>query len=177
MRRVEPIPIEWIDRIWQRMTVGYGRRWLQLWDGMDMPDIKKGWSLELAGCSAESIAYALEHLPPNPPSCAALRALCREAPASGPTLPQLESKPADPAGVAKVTAELAKLKQHIGDTGVRDRTLARLTEIVESGGVLTEAQREVARVMIETKPDDDAPVDEPIEFPPNLPPLPGDDTP
>lgn len=104
------LPIPWVDRIFEKLTLTYGREFIARWDNCGMPiaDVKADWAHELGGFEAHpgSIAYALENLPADrPPTVMQFRAICRMAPL--PTLPALTSPKADP---DRVRAEIAKLK-------------------------------------------------------------------
>lgn len=74
---------EYVDRIFERLTVLYGSRFRRRWDGMDIEVVKRSWALELGrfDLHPHAIAYAMEHLPPaEPPTVMEFRALCRQAP-------------------------------------------------------------------------------------------------
>lgn len=100
------LPASWIDRIFVKLSLAYGRDFLARWEGIDLNDVKSDWGHELAGFERhpEAIAHALAHLPAKAPSVIEFRALCRQAPAQ--EAPRLEAPPADP---ERVKAELAKL--------------------------------------------------------------------
>ncbi|MGH6625161.1 MAG: hypothetical protein ACRECD_01215 [Burkholderiaceae bacterium] len=101
------LPINWVERIFQKLTVAYGRDFLARWEGVPMADVKTDWAETLGGYMEhpEAIAWALANLPDSkPPTAQEFRAICRRAPA--PELPRLSEPKADP---ARVAAELAKL--------------------------------------------------------------------
>lgn len=101
------LPIAWIDRIFERMTLRYGRDFLGRWEGIPIADVKTDWADVLSGffTHPSAIAWALESLPDSkPPTVQEFRALCRAAPA--PEIPRLPEPKADP---GRVSAELAKL--------------------------------------------------------------------
>lgn len=104
------LPATWIDRIFTKLTLVYGREFTARWDSVGVPieAVKADWAHELDGFDKwpEAIAHALQNLPPDrPPTVLQFRALCRAAPAK--ELPQLPAPKADP---ARVKAELAKLR-------------------------------------------------------------------
>ena len=100
------LPAAWIDKVFTKLSLAYGRDFLARWEGIDINDVKSDWGHELAGFARhpEAIAYALANLPTKAPSVIEFRSICRLAPA--PEAPRLEAPKADP---ARVAAELAKL--------------------------------------------------------------------
>ncbi len=102
------LPQNWVDRIFEKLTLVYGREFLNRWEGLPIAEVKADWAHELDGFDKwpEAIAHALKNLPPDrPPTVLQFRALCRAAPPK--VLPQLPQPKADP---ARVKAELAKLR-------------------------------------------------------------------
>ena len=81
------LPSAWVDRIFSKLTVAYGHRFLGLYSGIDLDAVKADWGDELAGFqqSAEAIRYGLEHLPSDsPPNVFQFRDICRKAPQYAP---------------------------------------------------------------------------------------------
>jgi hypothetical protein len=77
------LPANWVSKIFDKLTLIYGREFKARWDGMSIEDVKSDWSHELSGFAdkPESIAYALKNLPPDrPPTALQFRDLCRKAP-------------------------------------------------------------------------------------------------
>ena len=104
------LPAPWVDRLFERLTLVYGREFLARWDGVPIADVKANWAHELAGFERhpQSIAHALKHLPPDrPPTVLQFRAMCRAAPDH--TQPQLLPPKALPADVERVAEQLAQL--------------------------------------------------------------------
>lgn len=104
------LPKPWIDKIFTKLALVYGREFMARWDALGIPEdeVKADWAHELEGFDKwpEAIAHALKHLPADkPPTVLQFRALCRQAPAR--ELPQLPRPKADP---EKVKAELAKMR-------------------------------------------------------------------
>lgn len=112
------LPLPWVDRIFEKLTLVYGQAFLSRWRDVDLLAVKSDWAHELAGfaprdgeagsgsAGAAAIAYALANLDPDkPPTVLQFRALARRAPALE-TL-RLPEPPADP---VRLAAELAKLK-------------------------------------------------------------------
>lgn len=104
------LPLTWVDRIFRKLTLRYGREFAARWDdiGLSIADVKTDWCEELAGFVAhpEAIAYALENLPDRPPTVGQFKTICRTAP-----LPEVKLLPAPKANPQRVAAELAKLKE------------------------------------------------------------------
>lgn len=100
------LPLLWVDRIFDKLTLTYGQAFLARWRDIDINAVKSDWMHELSGFEAfpSAIAHALSNLPDKPPSIVDFKTLCRSAPAAG--VPRIESPKADP---ERVKAELAKL--------------------------------------------------------------------
>lgn len=101
------MPLPWIDMIFTKLTLVYGRDFIGRWEGLELADVKTDWGHELSGFEdwPEAIAHALANLPHGkPPTVLEFRELARKAPRRA-TL-ELPAPPADP---ARVAAELRKL--------------------------------------------------------------------
>ncbi len=101
------LPLKWIDRVFEKLTITYGRDFMDRWKGLNTADVKTDWANELAGFEqwGEAIAYALENLPASkPPTVIEFRDIARKAPKPD-RLALPEPKP-DP---ERAAAELAKL--------------------------------------------------------------------
>lgn len=100
------LPTKWVEALFTKLTLAYGRDFAGRWEGIDLNDVKTDWGHELAGFDShpEAIAYALANLPPKAPTVMEFRALCRRAPVAA--VPLLDSPVANP---ERVAAELAKL--------------------------------------------------------------------
>ncbi len=106
------LPEPWVDRIFEKLTLAWGRTFLGRWEGLDLAAVKADWGVELAGFSQRpsAIGWALQHLPPDKPLTALqFRDLCRSAPQ--PEVMRLPQPKADPARVAEELARLAPLRQ------------------------------------------------------------------
>jgi hypothetical protein len=100
------LPIEWIEKIFQRLTLVYGRDFLDRWKGIPLADVKADWANTLTGFHAqpECIAFALTSLPEGKaPTALEFRAICRKAPQ-----PQHQALAAPAVNPAVVQAQLAK---------------------------------------------------------------------
>lgn len=101
------LPIAWVDKIFLKLTLIYGRDFIGRWEGLEIADVKTDWGHELSGFEnwPEAIAHALATCPPGkPPTVIEFRELARKAPRA--KVPALPEPAADP---ERVAAELAKL--------------------------------------------------------------------
>src|SRR5882672_446213 len=75
-------PAGWVDRIFAKLSVTYGRDFVGRWEGLELGEVKEDWRGELSGFERfpASIAYALQNLPARPPTILEFRDLCRHAP-------------------------------------------------------------------------------------------------
>jgi hypothetical protein len=91
---------EWVDRIFEKLTLVYGRDFLGRWDGLDIRAVKADWAHELGrfANAPDSIRFALDSLPPSkPPTALEFKQLCNRAPEYLPVLlrppqPSVEQK-------------------------------------------------------------------------------------
>ncbi len=91
---VEVLPDQWVNQIWKKLSIRFGRQFLARWDGVDLEDVKADWAEQLAGfiCRPDCIAYALDNLPSDkPPTATQFRDLCRARPETS-HAPQLDMK-------------------------------------------------------------------------------------
>lgn len=104
------LPTQWVDRIFDKLTLTYGQVFLRRWQDIDLNAVKSDWAHELAGFAQQprAIAYALENLPVDkPPSVLEFRAMARRAPA--PDVARIEAPKADPERVARELEKLAPI--------------------------------------------------------------------
>lgn len=93
----QALPSPWVDRIFSKLTLTYGHRFLGLYAGLDMEAVKADWAHELGAYTSrpEAIAHAMAVLPPDsPPNVMQFRDLCRRAPEYAPKA--LPAPPPDP---------------------------------------------------------------------------------
>lgn len=109
------LPSVWVDRIFTKLSLVYGRDFLSRWEGLELDDVKADWAHELSGMAVrpERIKYALEHLPASkPPTVLDFRVLCMQAQFD--ELPALPA-PSDPAvvaeGVRRLKAKVAEMRE------------------------------------------------------------------
>lgn len=101
------LPLPWVDRIFDKLTLVYGQSFLRRWADIELNAVKSDWAHELAGFEhhPKAIAWALQNLPTDkPPTVLDFKFLARRAPPE--ELPRLEAPKVDP---ERVAAELAKL--------------------------------------------------------------------
>lgn len=101
------LPIAWIDRIFDRLIVRYGNRFLDRWKGVNMDAVRFDWATVLDGFDKwpDAISFAIDNLDDEkPPSATMFRTLALKAPK--PALLALPEPKADP---DRIKAELAKL--------------------------------------------------------------------
>ena len=142
------MPIAWVDVIFTKLTLVYGRDFIGRWEGLEISDVKTDWGHELSGFEGwpESIAHALATLPlGKPPTVLEFRDLARKAPRKA--LVELPGPPADPAKVAAELAKLASLTARKKDSTGRDEKAwaKRLMARHEAGDVLKPIQLRFAR--------------------------------
>ncbi len=131
-----PLPASWVDRIFAKLALAYGAEVARKWEGLNMDDVKSDWAQELGGLSGESIAHALQHLPPDRPLTAmAFRALSLGAPL--PKVAKLPAPVADPAVMRKALGSIERAP------GFDPKSWAhRLKAREERGDRLTQFQRQ-----------------------------------
>jgi hypothetical protein len=100
------LPLPWIDKIFSKLTLVYGRDFIGRWEGLELADVKTDWAHELAGLEnhPDGIAFALQNMPAGrPPNVLEFKAMTLKAPR--PATKQIDPPKADP---AKVAEELRK---------------------------------------------------------------------
>lgn len=104
------LPAKWVDELFTRLSVRYGRAFMSRWDGVDVALVKADWAQELAGFTQwpEAIQYALQNLPADKPAPTVneFRALALRAPQ-----PQREALPTPAANPERMQAELTRAAQ------------------------------------------------------------------
>jgi hypothetical protein len=133
------LPLTWIDRIFDRMAVRYGRRFMDQWAGVDLDAVKHDWASELDGLqnAPTSIVYGLANLPDDrPPTVTQFRAICiRGIPSSDKI-----ALPAPRADLSKLQAEFDKLRRPLEDLGDMKAWARRLKARHDAGEKLNANQ-------------------------------------
>lgn len=141
-----PMPSAWIDKIFMKLELTYGHRFLSQWTGVDSAVIKADWSHELDGFEKhpDSIAYALKHLPTEPPTVLVFRNLCRNAPP-----PEFKALPAPEVDKVAAQKAVAKAIEAVKYTGDYLDPIRKLRERELKGDkTLTKFQREFWRIAL-----------------------------
>ena len=102
------LPTKWVEALFTKLQLTYGRDFLGRWEGVNLADVKTDWGHELAGFEhqPECIAYALAHLPDKAPTVMEFRAICRKCPPKADVVLLDRGVLASP---ERVAAEVAKL--------------------------------------------------------------------
>jgi hypothetical protein len=141
------LPVEWVDKIFLKLTLLYGRDFVGRWEGLSIADVKTDWGHELSGFEdwPEAIAYALANLPAGkPPTVLEFRDMARKAPRKA--LVELPGPPADPARVAAELSKLAALTaRRPALTGDMKAWARRLMALHDAGEALKPIQLRFAR--------------------------------
>jgi hypothetical protein len=77
------LPAKWVDAIFDRLSIAFGRDFLGRWEGMPIAKVKADWAECLKGFvdRPQAIAFGLANLPDSkPPTAQEFRAVCRQAP-------------------------------------------------------------------------------------------------
>ncbi len=74
-----PVPLPWVEKLFSKFTAMYGNRFLDMWRGLDMQEVKQLWAEQLAGLTGEEIRTGIQALISKdfPPSLPEFMALCR----------------------------------------------------------------------------------------------------
>jgi hypothetical protein len=118
----------WVDEIFTRLTVRYGRDFLSRWEGLNLDVVKADWAEQLAFYDGkpEAIKHALSMLPSDrPPTAAQFRDLCRLCPA--PTYKGLPAPDSRNEAAAKVLLEIRRGME----SGVRRHPKAWALELLD----------------------------------------------
>lgn len=109
------LPHEWVEKIFTKLTLAYGREFLGRWEGVDLNDVKTDWGHELSGFRdhPDAIAYALRNLPEKPPTVFQFRSIANKVPR-----PDLQPLPPIAPSAEALAKELQKL------AGIKSKALA-----------------------------------------------------
>lgn len=74
-----PLPLPWVERLFERFAAMYGTKFLDLWRDMDVQAVKAAWAEDLAGMTVDEIKAGIDALKtkPWPPTLPEFIALCR----------------------------------------------------------------------------------------------------
>lgn len=83
MSRPAPLPINWVDALFKKFLIRYGRMWIDRYAGLGLSadEVAEEWAKELAGFTGEEIARGLEGSQTSrfPPTLPEFIGLCRPA--------------------------------------------------------------------------------------------------
>lgn len=105
----EPLPMQWIDRLFTKLMLTYGAPFMARYDGLDLAMVKAEWADGLAGYQVDNgaaITWALGMLPDRAPNLPEFRALCRHAPTPAKKLLEAPVDKPNPEMLAKVAKGL-----------------------------------------------------------------------
>lgn len=125
------LPMPWVDKIFLKLTLTFGRDFLGRWEGIPVEDVKADWAHELRGLqqNPSAIAYGLQHcLSGKAPTVQEFKAVCARRPDATLALP---IPPADP---KRVAVEIAKLTQPRGVPAVDHKAWAKKLHERHKGG-------------------------------------------
>lgn len=54
-----PLPSAWIERLWTLFAAMYGNKFLDMWRGLDISEVKQAWAEDLADYTAEELKRGL----------------------------------------------------------------------------------------------------------------------
>lgn len=137
-----PLPLPYVERIHQRLTVRYGSAWVSKWAGVDQAAIQADWAEQLDGMQPANIRKALENLPAEfPPTAVAFRALgvINEEHKPAPQLP-----PPDPAGMKRIGESLQAVTTRLETPA---EFMERLRRDVEAGNA-SRARKDHYRIAV-----------------------------
>ena len=126
----------WVDEIFGRLTVRYGRSFLDQYGDAPIPLVKADWANLLSGITYDGVKYGLGMGGERPPNAVQFRARCICMPS--PT-PQALERPHIKADKPRLAALLAKLqKPKDGDQRV---ILRKRLEALEEAKTISAAQK------------------------------------
>jgi len=136
----------WVDEIFAKLTVRYGRDFLGRYEGQDLSVVKADWAEELAGLQGrpDAIKYALDYCGNKPPNVLEFREVCQRAPTQFRAL--LEAPRASQGAIDKALAAAQMALQKKGD--VLDPIRALRRRELEGDKTLTKFQRDFWRIAL-----------------------------
>jgi hypothetical protein len=96
---------EIVDRVFAKLALTYGHRFLSIWDGMPIEAVKADWGQELSSVRPDRILWALQNLPERAPDAPTFRALCSR-------MPEPNRPMALPRGPKRAAPALARMLSH-----------------------------------------------------------------
>lgn len=104
------IPIAWVESLFKRMAVTYGKHFADQWRGLDTTAIKRHWGIELGKLKREELTHGVQQLAGRdwPPTLPEFVKMCRP-PAAAPML--ASHAPVTPAGPCKAATPAARARE------------------------------------------------------------------
>ena len=112
------LPLSWVDRIFDKLMLTYGRDFMGRWDGLPMASVKADWAHELSGFEEhpESIKHALLSVnPAKSPTVLEFRNLAANAPKMAD-----KALPLPPQNMKFVNSVLAGVDRNRAPVGMKD---------------------------------------------------------
>jgi hypothetical protein len=99
------IDINFINKLFLRLSNTYGSYWDSMWAVNDINEVKELWAFELKNYSSSQFRWALENLPEKPPNLIQFKKLMNEMPRPfQPYLPPPSGIPVPPEIKEKINA-------------------------------------------------------------------------
>lgn len=120
------LPLPWVDKIFEKLTLVYGQQFLARWRDVDLELVKQDWARELGGFEQkpEAIAFALQNLDAEkPPTVLVFGAMALRSPVA--VLARLPEPAADPARMAAELAKFAGIRTAANGSGYDHKAWAR----------------------------------------------------
>lgn len=120
------LPMPWVEKIFHKLTLIYGRDFIGRWEGLELADVKTDWAHELSGFEnfPDGIAFALQNMPAGkPPTVLEFRSMALKAPK--PAMKQIEGPKADPARVAEELKKATQAVKKPAQNGIDNKAWAK----------------------------------------------------
>lgn len=116
------LPMQAIDRLFERLMFSYGKEWVNKWEGVDLNGVKSMWAHELSIFTGnlKAIAWALENLPQRCPNVIEFKSLCKQAPRTATLALDAPKAPSDIVDKELAKIALQAFKQPVQDNGTVD---------------------------------------------------------
>ena len=144
----DALPAKWVEQIFGKLAIRYGRQFLGRWEGVDMADVRADWAVQLGGFRArpDCIAYALGKLPiDKPPTVGEFRSLCNSMPERTEVARLDWKRGRIPANVLQALDKLEETKEVDAQYAGARGWAYRLRDRESAGDVLSNAQRKCWR--------------------------------
>jgi hypothetical protein len=110
------LPLDWTEKIFEKLSLRYGVAFLRQWEGMDIKAVKNDWCIMLGAYQEhpECLGWAMKNLPADGlKNVEQFAALCKAAPRI--EAPRIEAPLVDPEKMKKAMAELNMINQKKND--------------------------------------------------------------